>query len=87
MIALYEKFLSWKLFQKMTGKKEVPLCCDTSVYSLGFSWFTAANARTFSSFQTPSGNFFSGRHIVDFKLPVTFLQRGCDGNSQQMCSA
>ena len=35
MIALYEKFLSWKLFQKMTGKKkEVPLYCDTSVYSL-----------------------------------------------------
>ena len=35
MIALYKKLLSWKLFQKITGtKKEVPLCCDTSVYSL-----------------------------------------------------
>ena len=28
----------------------------------------------------------SGRRIVDFKLPVTFLQRGCDSNSQQICS-
>ena len=35
VIALYKKLLSWKLFQQMTGtKKEVPLCCDTSVYSL-----------------------------------------------------
>jgi hypothetical protein len=34
MIALYKKLLSWKLFQQITGtKKEVPLCCDTSVYS------------------------------------------------------
>ena len=34
VIALYEKLLSWKLFQKITSKKEVPLYCDTSVYSL-----------------------------------------------------
>ena len=35
VIALYEKFLPWKLFQQMTGtKKEVPIYCDTSVYSL-----------------------------------------------------